>query len=262
MNKTHFITHDIFEQLQYEILSELMENPEYVKILQKTTYSVKDTKNSYRTINNWSEKGIIHDSRPTADGWHKFSIIDMAWLYIVNELRKWNTRLNIIKTIKENVFETFFVTDPTINNLMIAFAASAYTTIYLIVYPNGTSFICDINSLNLNKGLNNLPNSYLKLNLNSLWSSFIKTANTNTDIETTISTNEAKIINEIRYNDTNEINIRKKDGKPNSMQLKKTREITNSGLHEIYESVPNGEISVIRRDGSSKIANIKITKKL
>ena len=54
----------------------------------KKLFSIKDTGLSYRTINNWSEKGLISHLRQGEGKWHTLSLLELVEIQIYRELKK------------------------------------------------------------------------------------------------------------------------------------------------------------------------------
>jgi len=72
-------------------------------------YTIEDTGNTYKVINDWTRLGVIEDSRDKEGKWRKFSLLDLVWIKVVSHLRSFNFPLAKIKLVKPIFFdETVF----------------------------------------------------------------------------------------------------------------------------------------------------------
>lgn len=58
-----------------------------LSFLTKKLFSIKDTGLSYRTINNWSKKGLISHLRQCEGKWHTLSLLELVEIQIYKELK-------------------------------------------------------------------------------------------------------------------------------------------------------------------------------
>jgi len=80
------------------------EHSELHKLVREKKYTVKNTDTAYRVINHWEEKGILPEGvSNSADGWRKFSLIEILWLEAVKKFREFGLPLETIKTIRVGV---------------------------------------------------------------------------------------------------------------------------------------------------------------
>src|SRR5438105_2733144 len=68
-------------------------------------YTVKDTSQSYRSINHWSEMGLVGGMRFKDSGWRKFSFVELAWIEIISELRSFGLPIQSIQNLKEDLLD-------------------------------------------------------------------------------------------------------------------------------------------------------------
>lgn len=78
----------------------------------KKKYSIKDVESShesssqkYRTINHWSQKGLINQHQEDTGKWHKFTFIDLFEMLIYEELRKIGFPLEKLLKVKSYLSE-------------------------------------------------------------------------------------------------------------------------------------------------------------
>lgn len=68
-------------------------------------YRVADATGSYRNINHWEKNGLLLDNPERGEGWRIFSLTELCWLEIVDELRGVNLGLQEIKKLKDGIFK-------------------------------------------------------------------------------------------------------------------------------------------------------------
>jgi DNA-binding transcriptional MerR regulator len=76
------------------------------EMLNSRQYRIRHEEVTYRTINHWAELGIIPEMREEeGKGWRKFSIVDLTWIHVVNELRHFGVALDAIRRMRSTLFE-------------------------------------------------------------------------------------------------------------------------------------------------------------
>ncbi len=85
------------------------ENDDVLTLIQVRKYSSKDLGISYRELYHWSTQDILLESNYVGK-WRRFNTIELVWLEIVKELRKYNISIKVIKQIKE-LFEVELTND-------------------------------------------------------------------------------------------------------------------------------------------------------
>jgi len=65
----------------------LIEYPELLTYIRAEKYRAEDTNVSYRQINSLDEAGLLKDKRTNKSGWRNFSLNDLLYLHIINQLR-------------------------------------------------------------------------------------------------------------------------------------------------------------------------------
>ncbi len=62
---------------------------ELYTLLSLPRFRVSDTDEKYRTINYWDEQGLLLGKRKSTDTWRQFSILDVVWIRILQNLKKY-----------------------------------------------------------------------------------------------------------------------------------------------------------------------------
>ena len=119
--------------------------------LKEKRYTAKEADASYRTLNHWSELGLIEDDRKKEKGWRKFSTIEVVWLHIIAELRKFGLSIEQLLNVKASLDKESWTFDEIANpytmewgsmefSLLEFYVATALihkTAVYLRVQQNG-----------------------------------------------------------------------------------------------------------------------------
>jgi len=69
----------------------------------ETTFSIKDTGLSYKTISDWSKKELLSDFQSDKGKWHKFLFIDLVEVLIYKELRDMGVSIAKLKKLKKSL---------------------------------------------------------------------------------------------------------------------------------------------------------------
>lgn len=186
-------------------------------LLSAPRYTVKHTKQTARVISHWIEQSVMNDSRKDESGWHKFSIVDLAWVEIVNELRRYGLP---IKTLKR-AYQTMHISPNGKSSPQFEAGISLAMLgkpIYVLVFKNGN---CQLSSQKC------LSQFYLTVNIlqhksfvlidlrQLLREHFNLKCETDYDsqfINVGLTEKEAKILADMRNPEITEINVVKKDG--------------------------------------------------
>ena len=84
-------------------MDDLNEFDNFLSFLTKKDFSIKETGLSYRTINNWSEKGLISHLRQGEGKWHKLSLLELVEIQIYKELKELGFSIKKLTKVK-NIF--------------------------------------------------------------------------------------------------------------------------------------------------------------
>ena len=71
----------------------------------KKRFTVDKTELTYRTINNWSEKGLISHIRTRKGKWHRFSLLELFEICIYVELKNIGFSIKSMLAVKERLNE-------------------------------------------------------------------------------------------------------------------------------------------------------------
>lgn len=77
------------------------ENADVLELLHERKFTSKDLGISYRELNHWSTKELLLGNNQSGK-WRKFNMIELIWLNLVKELRKYNVSIPNIKSVKDS----------------------------------------------------------------------------------------------------------------------------------------------------------------
>ena len=224
---------------------------------------LRDVPNSYRTINYWESAGVLDDYRnPPGQGWRKFSLIDMAFLAIIAQLRENGLSIEKIKLAKMCLFSTWLIpqerdgeTIMTFPDFTISILEFAFMRViggkffdgntYLMIAGNGQAELMTEQDMILNRTAGILPNNYFYMNLNALFRDYIgDLASVVEEHFLTLSSGETSLLNRIRNTSDNEtFDIKCKNGK--IMFFNRKFKVNPSGeLHNLIDDIKYGEITI------------------
>jgi|GEM_PF-6066217 len=66
-------------------------------------FTVGDTSVAYRVINHWDQLGLLPAGFKNDGGWRLFNLVEMAWLRIILQMRKFGMSLEQIKKAKDGI---------------------------------------------------------------------------------------------------------------------------------------------------------------
>jgi len=229
---------------------EFKKNESVIAKFNKKSYRLKDfSEVNYRTINYWTEQGLVDDSRVNKKGWREFSLKDMCWIYIIGELKQLGLSLGKIKETKNSLFDDDNYAYEF--EYYIALVLSSYP-ISLIVFNDGRgTLISDgslINFKSLYGGCGNecFHASYSVINFNSLIRKVfnlsdyeVKSIN-----EIGCSNTEIAVLNALRYQkDVSEVRVVLKDGDIKRFEVTEEKSI-NENINQLLKESSFQDINI------------------
>lgn len=143
---------------------------ELITLINEPQYTVKAATASYRTINHWSEQGLLEDRRDGSEaGWRKLSFKDVLWLRILSELRAFGLPLTALKKTFDDLFYVRGKRSDKKIELAIALCQPPEPQpVFLVVFQDGMAEIASLADLKATDELVGYQHPYIRLNLNTL----------------------------------------------------------------------------------------------
>lgn len=256
--KNAFFVENIVNTSEYYELAILNSYFIYPFLSIKTIFEVsKELSNNnqseitYRKVNDWNTKGLFEDKRTSNIQWRKYSVKNAVRLLIINDLKKFGYSNDEIKKILQQVFEEssdVLVKNKTFNYKYFDFYASTFykrgLNFFVMVDENCDAFYLTEKDLALNiaNGLKEIKpflvlpfSKYLSVFAEYIFHSDNEKAITNAlSLKNELpTTSEQIIIQSVRDEEINNINIQKKTTK-----IKNSEEITSEDLEKLLVQSP------------------------
>jgi hypothetical protein len=225
------------------------------QILQERKYTVSETGVPYRVINHWENKKIMPDGAKDQQGWRKFTLVELAWLRIVQRLRDFGFSLQKIRDTKEQIINWNKKTE-VYPFFEFALAQACFTDkdIYLVIYPtenmsNRNAYLLFSEEIEMEK----LIYGYKDMVLISLKSIAIELGLTAPDAQKKLglSEEEIELLDKIRNTKAKEVTAHLRDKKIERISLKSVEEQPEK-LFEILrkqlDSSSNQTITIKKQD--------------
>jgi DNA-binding transcriptional MerR regulator len=219
----------------------------------------------YRLINHWDKEGLIPSRRDSNKQWRKFSIMDMIWLDIIEDLRAFGFSIENIRKVKEQLHVSYKSTDATypLLEFFVFTIISNYNPVFLRIDANGKLKILLQRGLNENmkneengKCILLILNDYVKEKLPDLYVTpcYINLCDIDDDESSLIETIRAKIFQSIK--------VKMRGGKIDMIEgtekiVTKNKRIVDLLKDEDYQNIQlkqeNGKVVCINRTIKRKI---------
>lgn len=235
--------------------------------LNEKKYTSKDNEISYRIINHWASLGLIKSGASGANGWHKFSLLDLLWVLVLSELRKYGMPLDRLKEVQKYLFNSPLPPyNPEPAFAYYTFLAFNNNPVFLIVFENGFVTTTGGNeTLETQWKISNSLEkySYITINLNGLLNKLLKHTEEKPifAMVSDLDKSEKSIVEALRQGKFEKVTITFRDKKP--LLLEGTEILPNSsniekilkeyGYENIEFKTEEGKIVKIVRTVKDKI---------
>lgn len=219
-------------------------------------FTVKDTGATHRLINHWAETGLISDAREDEQGWRKFSFVDLIWVHVLMEMRKFGMPLKAMKLAYQSTF--FSSALPRKGTTVFEFSvfrSMLRDPMHIVVYSDGWCeylFKQDY-EFNLQFGLLD-EKSYLIVNLSKCVRAVlpgVETPSYPISIEPTSA--ELEVIRKLREGNLDELKIRLNDGRVHSLaSVYKTKD----EIEKLLNQIEYGELTIKRQKGQNILVQV------
>lgn len=223
-----------------------------------------ESSTSSRVLNHWENAGVIDDLRKNNKGWRKYSLMDLVWIYIVRELRKFNFSLNQLRDLKNELeikpFDTGVSNMPVLE-LYIRHTLNVFKPVFLIVTHNCKYEIGFKNEIDylMEKGL---IKNHISINLNSIIKKVFPNREWAIEIEKNkdLSQEELEFITMLRTGRFNRIELESKDGKIKSINAHEVLK-DKKKFNELYLEYEFQNIETVIHEGKITLQKRTVKKK-
>lgn len=135
-------------------------------ILSKKLFTKKDADITYRTLNHWTEIGLLDDEREEhTETWRRLSVLELVWIKILKELREFGLSLEKLLVTKSTLIDDVFT------SRMFEFAIGAcinFMPSFVVVNRLGEAEVRIDKDLEDWDNLETYPD-LVRINLNRIW---------------------------------------------------------------------------------------------
>jgi DNA-binding transcriptional MerR regulator len=214
--------------------------------------TVSETDESYRTINSWSEAGLLLEEE-RENGWRKFSLLDLCWLRVIRELRKIGFSLEQLSNLKSHLFNGVFATKKDDTSIFEFFMAKAFSeSVYLIVTSEGAGDFCLPQEYELSQAMPHFPTSHIVININQILSETTgnpKYANKKIPL-ILLNDKEIELLSKVTEGEISEAKVKVRDNKINRISyetLIDNPESTIEIIKDLFREGGNREITIYQQ---------------
>jgi len=233
------------------------------KTLNEKRYSASKHANS-RLLNHWEKELLLDDNRENNKGWRVYSAIEVIWINIIIEIRKFNFSLDKIVALKKSLelhSDEIKISKMPLLEMYVRYVLSNVKPFYLIVREGGQGSVGFRNEVELHKELGFVGN-HICINLNDIMKRVFPNANLELEFKVDWKLNEAEedLIRLIRSGEFKEIEIKTREGNINTIdalelikEQSRFREIANNyDFQDITSKYREGRLVAIERKVKKK----------
>lgn len=227
------------------------------KSLREKKFSVKDSGITYRVINHWSAQSLILDERE-GRAWRKLSSLDLIWLNVLVELRKFGLSLPSLKL----AFRKAFFMSPDFEKELPIFDMGVCLSltrepVFLIVFSDGWLEVLRNKDIELSTAAGLIRESHIRISLNKcIQDTFSRVSSEIHNLPIQLDQNELQVLNLLRTGDIDSLEIAFKNGKPHSLK-KILQEDPNIDLSVILKRIEYGEITIKKQNNKTVLIETK-----
>jgi len=227
----------------------------YRNFLRDKRYSSSELGAIYRVINHWAEMDLIDGERTSSDKWRRFNIIDLVWVQIIHECRKYGMGLDKLLNLRKWLFDYGSKEIPSYELEFRVFLTMAKTSINLLVFEDGYGlFISESSRFSEEYIKQDImvrlgKRSAIVIDINQMVATVFSGKDMSPIFQHTsvLANEEQELITFLRFNEFDEVRVVLKNGKVERMEGKKTKELETS-LVELMKQHDYQRIEVLVQD--------------
>ncbi len=219
-----------------------------------------------RILNNWEKNGLLDAERPEGKGWRKFSIMDLIWLRLVVELRKFGLPLEKTRLARKKLTggEGFDGSEYPLLEFYVAKAFSSRIPCFILIFEDGRAEPVSQAQFNLGIELLLFGNCII-ISLNEIIQNIYPKLDLKPQFEYTLNLNpsEFELLTTIRMQDFQSIKVKLNNGKIEMFEASKPEKVEKRIVDilkaDLYQNIEikqvNGNIVYINRTVKKKFEN-------
>ncbi len=248
------------DRKKYDELHELFTLPRY---------RVSDTDETYRSINYWDEQGLLLGKRKNTDSWRQFNILDVIWMKILQNLKRYGMQADEILTLKEMIFEVKNKEGYFVEFEFWVYMALANKDVLLIVLPDGQGSLATPQDIELHQMGFGLGESFITINFKQIVRSILKTDDKKnlrqSDILLKLNQDEITLLHTLTFKKADSVTAHLKDGKINRIEwktLEQKPELLMEMIRKKIKESQNQTITIKQQDGKVLFVEQKTSQKI
>jgi len=236
--------------------------------IKQKTNTVNESGATYRLINHWADTGLIEDShRDSKKGWRRLSFLDLVWIQVLVELRKYGVPLDLLRLARSAIFEVPH--NPTIVKPDFEFAVASCLRknperFLVVFFSDGWAEVTDEATLELSiESTLFTPKSYLVVDLNHCCRSVSpKTPLPKFRVKPGLSAEEESVIESVRSGEYDVVEVHGVDGIVDRIKCRTTTNKTANRLDDLAKRIKYGDFTVKVQDGKATLTEVTESKKV
>lgn len=227
--------------------------PEMLAAIRAKRFTAERTDASSRVVNLWESEGVVDDPREDGQGWRRYSIMDLAWLGSIMELRRFGVPSSTLREAKQGIRK---LDPPGLRagglRLFEFYVLEAMQGVpaYLLVFEDGEVELANEREYANNQLFTPLAD-HVRISLNRVVQKILPKLDLTPEYKpgVLVSDAEFKVIHAIRDPGNLRLRVKLKEGRP--VMLERERAGDGKTLEELLEEADHTELTVKRQDGKT-----------
>lgn len=254
----NFILRGVDFQLGYTDYHSSLNSRDISRDFNEKHKRLTDSEFSYRIINHWESNNLLSSYRSSEKGWRKYSLLDLVWVFVIKELRKFGFSLEDILKVKKSLNEKRDNENAEFPLLEYYVALGLMNKpVYLLVFENGEAHPVTEWEYQLTREFNSIEN-HIQISLNTILEKLLPKSDLkpNYKDKNLPTPDERRIIWLLRIKSFKEVVITQDDG--DTGILNENMEDVDSKVDEIIRQIYSGEYLSIRlKDKDEKVISVQ-----
>ncbi|HOX86596.1 MAG TPA: MerR family transcriptional regulator [bacterium] len=216
-----------------------------------------------RVLNNWEKNGLLEAERPEGKGWRKFSIMDLIWLRLVVELRKFGLPIEKIQKARKKLTggKGFDGSEYPLLEFYVARAFTSRVPCFLLVFEDGRAEPLSDVQLNLGTQLRLFGNC-IRISLNYILQEIYADLDLKPQFEHNLYLNpsEFELMSMIRMQNFESIKIKLNDGQIEMLEASRSEKVERR-IIDILKEDKYQNIEIKQNNGNIVYINKTVKKK-
>lgn len=226
--------------------------PEVLTAIRLKRFTAERTDASSRVVNLWESEGVVDDPREEGQGWRRYSIMDLAWLGSIMELRRFGVPMETLRKAKDGI-RALDPPNPLKGFRLFEFyvlEAMQRVPVYLLVFEDGEVDLTNEHEYATTPLLYPLAD-HVRISLNRVVQKVLPKLDLTPKHRpgVALTSKEKSVVLALRHPNNKRVTVQLKDGEP--AMLETERDGTGKTVKELMEEAPHSELTVKRKNGQT-----------